>query len=181
MMAELWRLGVVASPEPGHENAIGRLCIPYINRAGVAAVKFRCLVNHDCKAEHCAKYTQPLGQETYLFNVLAVEDDATQIHITEGEFDAIILTSVLGEPAVGLPGATQWKQHYPWHFKGFDRVLVWPDGDKAGQDMASKVRKELPNAEIVGMPAGFDVTSLYLEAGEGALHKLAGEDEEDDG
>src|SRR6266542_3945846 len=45
-----WRLGVVESPEPGHDQYVGRLAIPYLNRAGVVGFKFRCLSDHDCKS-----------------------------------------------------------------------------------------------------------------------------------
>jgi len=177
-LAQLWRLGVVVSPEVGHEPYVGRLCIPYVNKLGVVAVKFRCMADHDCKAENCPKYTQPAGQEVLLFNVLAVEDDADTIHICEGELDTMVLSSVLGEPAVGLPGASNWQPHYPFHFKGFDRVVVWADGDKAGKDMAGRVRKELINAEVVPMPQGHDVNSVFVELGVEGIRKLAGVEDE---
>lgn len=177
-MAAEWRLGVVYSPEPGHEAAIGRLCIPYQNKLGVIGVKFRCLQAHECKTEKCPKYINPLGQESYLFNVLSTEADADTIHLCEGELDTVILAHVLNEPVVGLPGAQNWKPHYPFHFKGFDRVLVWADGDKAGEDMGRMVRKEVPNAEIVLMPTGYDVSEIYSEMGAEALRKLAGLEDE---
>jgi DNA primase len=157
---------------------VGRLSIPYSNRLGVIGIKFRCLSEHNCKAEQCPKYLSPLGQELYLYNVTAVEDEASTVHITEGELDAVVLTETLGEPVVGVPGTSAWRPHHPWHFRGFERVLVWPDGDKAGVDWARMLRKELPAAEIVTMPDGHDVTSLYVEAGVETIRRLAGEDEE---
>lgn len=179
LTAQVWRLGVVYSPEPGHEHAVGRLVIPYQNKLGVFALKFRCLQQHDCKANSCPKYMAPLGQETHPYNILATEDDADTIHICEGELDTIILTGVLGEPVVGIPGVQNWKAHYPFHFKGFERVLAWPDGDKAGADFGLKIRKEIPAAEIVTMPSGHDVNSLLLDLGAEALRKLAGADEDE--
>lgn len=176
--ARRWRLGVCSEPEVGHESAIGRLAIPYTNRLGVIGIKFRCMSGHVCKEHQCPKYLAPLGQELYLFNVTAVDDDGSTIHITEGELDAVVLAEVLGEPVVGVPGASAWRPHHPWHFRGFERVLVWADGDKAGQDLARMLRKELPAAEIVTMPQGCDVNSVYVERGAEAIRKLAGEDEE---
>jgi DNA primase len=178
-MAEAFQLGVVSDPEPGHEQYTGRLCIPYRNELGVVSVKFRCMADHDCKENRCEKYLNPPGQELLLFNVLDVEADADTVHICEGEIDTIVLSQVLGEPAVGIPGASNWQPHYPFHFKGFDRVLVWADGDKAGKDLANRIRKELLNAEIVPMPKGHDVNSVFLELGVEGLRKLAGEDEDD--
>jgi len=176
--ARAWRLGVVASPEPGHETAVGRLCIPYVNRVGVIALKFRCMQDHNCKAEGCVKYTQPMGQEVYLFNVLAADGDGETIHITEGELDCVVLSEVLAEPVVGVPGVNNWKPHAHWHFKGWPRVLIWGDGDQAGTDFARHLRKEIANAEIVPMPSRHDVTSLYLEAGAEAIKQLVGTDED---
>jgi DNA primase len=177
--AKTWRLGVVESPDPGHEAAVGRLSIPYANRLGVIGFKFRCVIGHDCKEAGCPKYLTPLGQEEFLFNVVAADDDGDTIHITEGELDCVVLSMVLGEPVVGFSGVNAWKPHHPFHFKGWSRVLVWSDGDKAGQDFGRRVRKELGNAEVVPIPNGHDVSSLYLELGAEAIRKLAGREEEE--
>ncbi len=177
-MARAARLGVCSDPEVGHEQSLGRLSIPYVNKAGVIGIKFRCIAEHNCKENNCPKYLAPLGQDVYLYNILAVEDEASTIHITEGELDALVLAHVLSEPAVGVPGASSWKGHHPWHFRGFERVLVWADGDKAGQDLARLLRKEIPAAEIVTMPERQDVNSLYVSHGADALKRLAGEDDE---
>lgn len=178
--AQAWRLGVVHSPELGHEAMAGRLAIPYTNRLGVIALKFRCLQSHECKAEGCSKYLSTPGQDVYVFNVLAAEACHHTIHVTEGEIDAIVLASVLAEPVVGIPGTSSWRAHHPWHFKGWQRVLVWPDGDKAGKDFGNLIRKEVPAAEIVGTPASHDVNSLFVEAGAEAIRQLAGAETEDE-
>src|SRR5688572_19870208 len=89
--AAAWRLGVVHSPEPGHEQAVGRLSIPYQNKLGVVGLKFRCLQDHDCKADKCAKYIQPSGQSVFMFNVLDTDTSGRTIHVCEGETDTIIL------------------------------------------------------------------------------------------
>ncbi len=42
-----FRLGVVENPLPDHERYEGKLCIPYLDRAGrVLKVRFRCLEDH---------------------------------------------------------------------------------------------------------------------------------------
>lgn len=171
------RLGVVTSPEPGHEQATGRLCIPYMNKAGVIGLKFRCMQAHDCKQSGCQKYLSLPGQEIYLYNVAAVDTDSPIIHIAEGELDAIVLSRVLNQPAIGVPGSAAWREHHPWHFRGFTAVLIWGDGDKAGADFARAVRKKITAAEIIPMPPGHDVNSLLLEAGADAIKKLAGQDD----
>lgn len=173
------RLGAVVSPEPGHELATGRLAIPYINKLGVIGMKFRCVLGHDCKAEGCPKYVCPVGQDVYLYGVLDADEDADTLHLTEGELDRLVLCQVLGEPAVGLPGVNTWEPHHGWHFKGWSRVLSWADGDKAGQDMNKRLRKEVQNFEAVSMPSGHDVNSLFLEQGADAIKRLAGLEEQE--
>lgn len=173
------RLGVVTSPDPGHEHAQGRLSIPYVNKLGVIGLKFRCLQDHSCKAEGCPKYIIPNGQDEYLYGVCDVDEDTDTLHITEGELDRVVLKQVLCEPVVGLPGASVWAAHHPWHFKGWQRVLSWADGDKAGQDMNRRLRKDIPGLESVPMPSGHDVNSLFLEMGAEAIRRLAGMEDED--
>lgn len=173
-----WRLGVVEEPEPGHEQYIGRLCIPYLNRAGVTGLKFRCLYNHDCKSEGHEKYLALPGQNVLLYNVVACDSTRDTIHVTEGEIDCWTLSAIFPEdPVVGCPGAGQWQPHWPAHFRGFDRVLVWPDGDKPGANMGDRWRKEIQAAEVVRVPRGHDVTSLYVAEGREVFLKLAGAEE----
>lgn len=168
------RLGVVVSPEPGHEHAAGRLAIPYLNKRGVTGIKFRCIQEHNCKETGCAKYLNVPGIETGLYNVRDVDAVSDVIHVCEGELDALVLRMVLDEPVVGVPGTQAWKPHHPFHFHGFERVLLWGDGDGPGRDLAARIRKEVPVAELVPLPDGHDVNSLFLAAGAGRLRELAG-------
>lgn len=170
-VAQKWGLGVVTSPLPSHERFTGQLCIPYLNKAGVIGLKFRCIQPHDCKESDHRKYDQPDTQVQYLYNVLALETESQVVHVTEGELDTIVLSEVLGEPVVGVPGVDHWHPHWAAHFAGFDRVVVWPDGDKAGKGMASLWTKKV-GAELIGLPDGHDVTSLFVEQGGEALQQL---------
>jgi hypothetical protein len=175
------RLGVAVSPEPGHEHAINRLSIPYIDRMGVYAIKFRCLVHEDCRPQGCSKYLGITGQETSLYGVLDTDSTSDTIHIAEGELDRLILQQVFtNEPVVALPGSNAWKPHHVFHFSGFERVLVWADGDKAGEKLAGDIRRGVRAAETIAMPSGKDVTDVYLEQGAEVLRAMAGVDEEED-
>lgn len=172
-MAKTHRLGVVGSEEHGHEKDKGRLSIPYIDRLGVYGFKFRCIASHDCKEAGCPKYTNPAGQELSLYNVLALDSDSETLHITEGELDAVVLSSFIAGPVVAIPGAQLWKKHFPFHLAGFARVLVWADGDDAGSKMAKRIAENCPQAEILSMPPGEDVNSMFLKKGaEFFLNKL---------
>jgi len=144
---------------------------------GVYALKFRCLEHDDCKTVGCSKYMSPTGQETSIYGVLDCDSTEGTIHITEGELDRLILKQVFGEPVAGVPGVQNWKAHYPFHFSGFERVLIWPDGDKAGADLANKIQHQVRNAEVVSVPKGMDVTELFLSVGAEVMRQMVGEDD----
>jgi len=111
---------------------------------------------------------------------LDCDSTADVIHITEGELDRLILKQVFDEPVAGIPGVQNWKAHYPFHFAGFERVLVWPDGDKAGEDLANKIRHQVGNAEVVPVPKGMDVTELFLSVGAEVMRRMTGEEDDDE-
>ena len=167
------QLGVVVDPEPGHELVVGRLAIPYITRAGIVDMKFRCLLHEDCKQEGCVKYLAISGLEgSRLYNVQAFFEDSPVIALTEGEFDALILNYEVGIPTVGCPGVQRWEDHFARCFTGYESVLVFADGDTAGRDFAKRVANELLQATVVNLPMGEDVNSVYLTEGpDGLLHR----------
>lgn len=180
-LIEAARLGVVASPEPGHEHLSGRLCIPYLDMVGVYGLKFRCMLPHDCKAEGCTKYLALAGQEVGLYGITDADSTVDTMHVSEGELDRLVLKHVFTtEPVLGIPGTQTWQPHHHFHFQGFERVLLWTDGDKAGQDLAQRIRKEVRTAEVMPIPKGYDVTDLFVERGAGVLRDMAGISEETD-
>jgi DNA primase len=169
------QLGVVVDPEPGHEEMVGRLSIPYITRAGVVDIKFRCLKHDDCKQEGCVKYLAIAGMGgSRLYNVNAFFEDSPFIGLTEGEIDADILHYEVGIPAVGCPGAQRWEDHFARCFTGYERVLVFADGDTTGRDFAKRVANELLQATVINLPQDQDVNSVFLLEGPERLRERAG-------
>lgn len=174
----MFRLGVVSSPEPGWDRYVGRLAIPYFDRLGPVGFTFRCLRDHNCKEDNCPKYLQMEGQEVGFFNVLALDSDADTVHVCEGEIDAITLAQVVTDPVLALSGVSKWKPHFPYHLSGFERVVVWCDGDKAGKSMGAAFRQHISNSDVVNMPAGDDVNSLFCGKGAEAVRALYVEEED---
>jgi DNA primase len=178
-----FRLGVVTDPAPGHEDYVGRLCIPYLTTSGVVDVKFRCMRHTDCKAMGCVKYLAPdmaavKGQgrpKSWLFNAQAVLEDADPIVLLEGEIDALSVETIANMPAVGQPGGTLWRKcpHWPRVFDGHEVVVV-ADGDKAGLQTAEDVASTLVDARIVRMPAGEDSNSFLRAHGADAYYERLG-------
>lgn len=169
----MFRLGVVEDPEPAHWNYQGMIAIPYFASDGhPVAIRFRCIQNHDHRAHHHGKYNSVTGSDNRLYNVPAIARQAGRgkgfIHLTEGEFDAMILNQA-GFPAIAAPGATTWVPRHSVMLEGFDQVYVWGDPDKAGAEMVQKVEKELRGSAVPIRLTEGDVNETYLAGGVEAL------------
>ena len=156
------RLGVVADPLPGDERYLGRLSIPYLTRSGVVSIRFRSL-----EEGVQAKYLGDPGVESRLYNVEGLFHPEPFVAVAEGELDALTL-SQLGIPAVGVPGATNWKPHYSRIFEDYQRVYVFADGDSAGRKFGERVAESVDGVTVIDMPDGMDVGSVYTDMENGA-------------
>lgn len=163
----MFRLGGVANPLPQHASHTGRVAIPYLAADGhPVQVRFRCIEPHDCRENHHGKYNTVLGDPARLFNVRSIIDAGSEIHICEGEFDAMILTQC-GFHALGVPGARGWKPHWRRLLAGFSRVYVWADPDEAGAELLNTVMANTRQARPVKLQQ--DVSDTYVEGGEDAI------------
>jgi len=174
-LAQSFLLGTVVNPIPEHEQFAGWLSIPYITALGhFAAVKFRRI------DEGKPKYGQPTGQKTHVYNVADCLIDSGRIVICEGELDAVIVSGLLGIPAVGIPGVQAWKPYFAKLFGGFDTVFVVGDNDikedgtNPGAEFSKRVAAEIMNSRIVNLPPGMDINEIYLQRGPVELSELLG-------
>jgi twinkle protein len=96
------------------------------------------------------------GTRRSLFGKHLIDDNASELNITEGEFDALSLQSV-GLPAVSIPNGvsdTTWID-LDWEFlERFERINLFFDGDDAGKLAAPDVCKRLGlhRTHIVTLP-----------------------------
>jgi 5S rRNA maturation endonuclease (ribonuclease M5) len=151
---------------PGHEKYIGRLSIPYVTRAGVIGFKFRCIkCAGDCVGH--AKYLNTSGWETRFYNTLDLHEDTLDIHVAEGEFDTVTLSTLCGLPAVGIPGATNWKPWWKEILEDFRWIYVFCDSDSAGSGLGRKLQKELGRKVVLLEfdEPDMDVNSMYVKRG----------------
>lgn len=163
------RLGVVADPLPGHTRYTGRLAIPYLGPSGQPlTIRFRCLEDHDHRAFNHGKYMSLPEDPVRVYNVGAIFRAGDEIHVAEGELDAVILNKV-GLPAIAIPGARLWRNHHRRMLAGFSRVWVWGDPDDAGAEFIAKITKSLRSAKGVTLRDG-DVTDTYMAGGAEALY-----------
>jgi len=149
----------VNDPLPGHEVYKGRLVIPYLTRTGVIDIRFRSIDGND------PKYLGLPGATTHLFNVTSLFKAQDWIAVCEGEIDTITLDLKVGFPTIGVPGANNWKKHYYKLLADFEKIVIFADGDQAGQDFARQLAKELGTVTIISMPDGEDVNSIYTKHG----------------
>lgn len=166
--ARMFRLGFVKNPETGHELYQGKLSIPYLTPAGVIDIRFRSLSN-----DSGPKYLSRPGASTHIYNIGALSRDNGMLVVCEGEIDTIIATQV-GFIAVGLPGANNWKQFYSRVLDGWDKIMLFCDGDNAGREMAKTISRELDNVFPVFMPDNQDVNDVFLAEGAEGLRKRVG-------
>lgn len=171
-IAEAQMFGVVDRPAPGHDAYLGRLAIPYITTSGVVDIRFRCLKDHDCKQHKCPKYLSLPGSVSRMYDARRVMDGGAEVAVCEGELDAVAMTHLVGIPAVGIPGANNWHQHYCHVLSGFDRVWVVGDGDEAGRKFCRSVAALADNSVEVVMPDGHDVNSLTITQGPASVREL---------
>lgn len=157
--ARKFHLGVVGNPLPGHEGYKGKLVIPYITPSGVVDLRFRSIKGED------PKYIGLPGAKTTMFNAQIVLNADQYICVTEGEIDCITVSVKTGHPAVGIPGANNWKPYYSKILDDFDTVIVLADGDTPGLEFGKKVSRELGNVNIIQMPEGHDVNSIVIQEG----------------
>jgi len=166
--ARTFRLGFVVNPETGHELYQGKLAIPYLTPSGVVDIRFRSL-----NSDSGPKYLSRPGASTHIYNITALNQDSGMLVVCEGEIDTIIATQV-GFTAVGLPGANNWKPFYSRVLDGWDKIMLFCDGDSAGREMAKNISRELDNVFPVFMPDNQDVNDVFLAEGAEGLRKRVG-------
>lgn len=171
--ADTFLLGTVKDPAPGHEHAEGCLAIPYRTPTGVVGIKFRKIDGSS------PKYLWPTGQKIGMFNVVDLHTTSHTIAICEGELDTLVMSELVGIPAVGIAGVTQWKPHFPKLFEGFDRVVIFADNDvkedgrNPGMELAKRIKEDVEKAVVVNLPGNTDVNQTFLDGGKDWLLERA--------
>jgi DNA primase len=171
--AATFLLGTVHEPAPGHEHAMGCLAIPYRTPTGVVGVKFRRVDGSG------PKYLWPTGQKVGMFNVIDLHETQDVIAICEGELDALVMSALIGVPAIGIAGVSQWKPHFPKVFEGFERIVIFADNDlkedgrNPGMELAKRIKEDLDSATVISLPENKDVNQVFLDGGADWLRERA--------
>lgn len=168
------RLGYCSDPLPGHENMVGRISIPYLAGGHTVSLKFR--VVGDAPG---ARYLGLPAQHPRLYGVDALREPNPVVCIVEGELDAIVMTHMVGVPAVAVPGASTWLPHMPRCFTDVEQVLIVTDNDASnesnpGQALAKKIAASIRGSKIIAPPKDCDVTEWFLRDGAAAIRSRLG-------
>lgn len=100
------------------------------------------------------KNTPKLPKSKILFNLHRAKPYDT-VYVVESSFDAIRLDQC-GIPAVATLGSNVSKKQVELLTKHFNTVIVIPDNDDAGADMARRITDKMgPRATAVGLPSRF--------------------------
>ena len=95
-------------------------------------------------AEKSWQRLDPPGGGWGLFGLHTVADDATEIVLTEGEYDAMAVWQATGLPAVSLPnGCRSLPVQVLPLLERFEKVYLWMDNDTPGQEGAEKFAKKI--------------------------------------
>lgn len=170
---DTFRLGTVVDPAPGHEHAAGCLTIPYRTPTGVVGIKFRRVDGGT------PKYLWPTGQKVGMFNVVDLHSGSHVLAVCEGELDTLVMSALVGVPAIGVAGVSNWRHHFPKMLEGFDRVVVFADNDlkengtNPGMELAKRIKEDVDRAVVVQLPANKDVNAVFQEDGKDWLYERA--------
>lgn len=92
--------------------------------------------------------------------------------LVEGESDAQTLW-YYGLPALGVPGATNWKRDWAEHVAGLT-VYVWQEPDAAGAAFVEQIGASLPDCHVMPAPAGMKDASEVHKMGQDVLAVIDG-------
>jgi len=143
------------------ENSIKRFQLGYSDKQDMVTIPM-----HNPNGEICVgfvgrsvegkdfKNTPKLPKSKILFNLHRVRRHDT-VYVVESSFDAIRLDQC-GIPAVATLGANVPNSQAELLTKHFNNVIVIPDNDDAGQDMAKRIIEKMgPRATEIGLPSRF--------------------------
>ncbi len=156
--------------QQGQDFFSDRITIPYLSHGDVVQLRGK-------DPRTGGKYLTPTGDPVRLFNADALAD-ATDVVITEGEFDCLVLQQALelaDDPklraiaVVGIPGADGLCQGFTSYFESARRVYVALDPDETGKKAALRIKEALGSkARIVRLPEDMpkcDWTEFFASRG----------------
>lgn len=136
--------------------------IPYCNEQGEeAAVRTRLNL---CKLKSDNRFIWEKGKPVMPYGLWLLQEQKAlgKTIIVEGESDCWTLW-YNGFPAIGIPGARNWKKTWAKYLDGFTKLYVWVEPDEAGRGFLSDLVADMPDILVLQGPGGIkDPSDLYL-------------------
>jgi len=112
-----------------------------------------------------AKFRRDGNATLYGLDMLEAAKDIKCLLVVEGESDQLTLR-MNGIPAIGVPGANNWRSDWVRYFQGIEIVLVWHEPDRGGDALVPKIGVDFPELRVIEAPVGVkDPNALWLTMG----------------
>lgn len=137
------------------------LKLPYYDESGTeASVRFRFTIQ---KTKQDNRFRWRTGSKTMLYGLWRLQEAkaAGYVLAVEGESDCHTLW-YHGIPAVGVPGATNWRKEWSDYLSGL-AVYAWQEPGEAGQKFTEKLGESIPGAFVIAAPDGRkDISEAHI-------------------
>jgi len=140
-------------------NQRASLRMPYLDAEG-AELCVRLRISLDGKD----KFRMAAGSRLNLYGLWRLDKDAKDVLLVEGESDTQTLV-YHGIPALGVPGATNWRREWAQLLAGRD-VYAWQEPDEAGARFIARIGADVPDLRVIAAPAAYKDISVAHVAGE---------------
>ena len=110
----------------------------------------------------------PAGGGWGLFGFHTVPKDATEVVLTEGEYDAMAVWQATGRPAISLPnGCRSLPMEVLPMLEKFQKIYLWMDNDGPGQEGAKQFAQKIGMGRCyIVQPSGNDPSENAKDANE---------------
>jgi DNA-binding transcriptional ArsR family regulator len=156
---------------PGVPN--GGIAIPYRNANGdLHTIQYRLTLE---KVNGVDRFKWRTGDTRILYGLWRLPEwgDADTLYLCEGTSDTWTLWHA-DLPALGIPSATYWREEWWREVEGFERIVLIPDNDEAGEKLAREIAKTCPDhlrerVQVLRLPDGIkDANELWQREGANA-------------
>jgi DNA-binding transcriptional ArsR family regulator len=148
----------------------GGIEILYLTREGeLHAVQYRCAL------EGANRFRWRQGDTPCLYGLwrLCEWTGSDTLYLCEGTSDTWTLWHA-DLPALGIPSASTWREEWWREVEGFERIVLIPDNDEAGEKLARAIAKTCPEhlrerVQVLQLPEGVkDANELWQRKGANA-------------
>jgi DNA-binding transcriptional ArsR family regulator len=151
----------------------GGIEILYLTREGeLHTIQYRLTLE---KVNGVDRFKWRKGDTRILYGLWRLPEwgDADTLYLCEGTSDTWTLWHA-DLPALGIPSATYWREEWWREVEGFERIVLIPDNDEAGEKLAREIAKTCPDhlrerVQVLQLPDGIkDANELWQREGANA-------------